>query len=83
MDLLQVYEQFLELRQSLIADALKEAAYSEKRDTGNVRPLVILKSELHVKEWEKRINKLSALAASCTLRAIRRVIKSCLKRKYV
>lgn len=66
MDLLQTYEQFLELRQSLIADALKEAAYSEKRDTGNVRPLVILKSELHIKEWEARINKLSTLAALLT-----------------
>lgn len=66
MDLLELYEEYLLLRNELIDTALKQATYSEKRDTGNVRPLVILKSDLHLKEYEDKINKLDRLAKALT-----------------
>lgn len=62
MDLFNIYDSFLSTKQELIDTALKQAVFSEERDTGNVRPLVVLKSDLHMKEWEQRIKKLNDLA---------------------
>lgn len=66
MDLLNVYEEFLSLRSELVETALEQAAYYEKRDTGNVRPLVVLKSDLHVRDWESKIKKLERLTNMLT-----------------
>lgn len=66
MDLLELYEKFLSLRSELIETALKQATYSEKRDTGNVRPLVILKSDIHLDEYERKINELDNIAKLLT-----------------
>lgn len=66
MDLPNIYEQFLSKKETLINQALKEAHFFEKRATGNVRPLVILKSDEHHKEWGKRINELKSLAEKLT-----------------
>ncbi len=66
MDLLEVYEEFLQKRSELVEKALEQADYSESRDTGNVRPLVVLKSELHRKEWEAKISELQRLTDTLT-----------------
>lgn len=62
MDLLNIYEKFLETKDEITNQALAQAAYCEKRDTGNVRPLVILKSDEHQKEWQKRIDRFNELS---------------------
>lgn len=62
MDLLKTYEDFLALKEEITNEALEQASYCEKRETGNVRPFVILKSETHAKQWEEKINKLNSLA---------------------
>lgn len=66
MDLLNIYERFLAVKDEITTQALEQAIYCEKRDTGNVRPLVILKSDAHEKEWQTRINDFNDLAALLT-----------------
>ncbi len=66
MDLPNIYEQFLKYKNEITELALKEAAYCEKRPTGDVRPLVILKSDIHQAEWQKRLDKLQSLVDQLT-----------------
>lgn len=45
MNLLKIYEEFLELRERLIKEALEKSAFCEERESGNVRPFVVLENE--------------------------------------
>lgn len=62
MELFKTYSEFLELRESLIAYAIKGATYAEDRDGEKVRPLMVIRTEAELRKVNSMIAKWLLLA---------------------
>lgn len=62
MELFDTYSEFLALRESLIAYAIKGATYAEDRDGEKVRPLMVIRTEAELRKVNSMIAKWLLLA---------------------
>lgn len=62
MELFKTYSEFLKLRDSLIAYAIKGATYTEDRDGEKVRPLTVIRTESELRKVNAMIAKWHLLA---------------------